>query len=82
MNNIETAVEALWTTMDNAPWNTEVLLTGSSGFFAPHHRFVINGYRKRDWHGGDWNDASGTHLSERGWEPTHWQPLADRYQTR
>ena len=66
-----------WTTMDSAPWNTEVLLTGSSGVGKPHDRFVINGYRKRDWHGGEWNDATGTQLSEAYGEPTHWQPLME-----
>ena len=28
---------------------------------------VINGYRVRDWHQGEWNDATGTPLSECGW---------------
>lgn len=30
---------------------------------------------QRDWHQGQWNDATGTHLSECGWTPTHWMPL-------
>lgn len=65
-----------WQPIETAPWNAEVLLTGKSGYREPHDRFIINGYRVRDWHHGEWNDATGTHLSERGWgSPTHWMPL-------
>ena len=64
----------VWRPIESAPWETEVLLTGDSGYIAPHDRFVINGYREPDWHGGAWNDATGSPLSDHGWEPTHWAP--------
>lgn len=67
----------MWKTIESAPWNKEVLLTGESGYMKPHDRFIINGYRIRDWHQGEWNDATGTRLSERCWEPTHWMELPD-----
>ncbi len=64
-----------WELIDSAPWGEEVMLTGNSRYWLPHDRFFINGYRVRDWHNGDWNDATGTRLSENGWHPTHWLPL-------
>lgn len=66
-----------WRAMDTAPWDEEVLLKGPSGYIAPHDIFIINGYRVRDWHQGQWNDATGTHLSECGWTPTAWKPLEE-----
>jgi len=62
----------LWQSIETAPYGKEVLLTGESGYVEPHDRFIINGYRVRDWHQGKWNDATGTPLSDRGWEPSHW----------
>ena len=65
-----------WQPIETAPWGEEVLLTGESGYGKPHDRFIINGYRVKDWHQGEWNDATGTHLGECGWgNPTHWAPL-------
>lgn len=64
-----------WQPIDTAPWETEVLVTGQSGYIKPHDKFMVNAYRVMDWHQGAFNDATGTHLSERGWEPTHWMPL-------
>lgn len=61
-----------WQPISTAPWNKTVLLTGDSGYAAPHDKFIINGYREKDWHGGNWNDATGTPLRDAGWEPTHW----------
>ena len=61
--------------IESAPWGVEVLLFGESGCNKPHDRFVINGYRLKDWHMGEWNDSTGTPLSDSGWHPTHWQPL-------
>ena len=66
-----------WISIDKAPWDKEVVLTGDSGYCEPHNRFIINGYRVRIWHDGEWNDATGTRLSEMGWEPTHWQQLLE-----
>ena len=63
-----------WQPIETAPWDKEVLLTGSSGYVT-YKKFIINGYRVRDWHQGEWNDVTGTHLSETGWKPTHWMPL-------
>lgn len=69
------AIPGGWQPIETAPWETEVLLFGPSGYLKPHDKFFINGYRVRDWHQGGWNDATGTHLSECGWKPTHWMPL-------
>lgn len=64
-----------WLPIDEAPWNTEVLLTGPSGCSTKSGRFIINGYRCHDWHGGKWNDLTGTLLEDSGWEPYGWLPL-------
>lgn len=61
--------------MESAPWDIEVMLKGDSGYRKPHDTFYINGYRQRDWHNGAWNDATGTHLSERGWVPKFWRRI-------
>jgi len=61
-----------WKPIKTAPWDREVLLTGKSGYIPPHDVFIVNGYRVPRWHGGLWNDATGTLLLERGWNPTHW----------
>ena len=66
-----------WQPIETAPWNAEVLLTGESGYCKPHDRFYINGYRVKDWHRGEWNDATGTRLSDAGWTPSHWMPLPE-----
>ena len=58
--------------MDDAPWERVVLLTGCSGYIKPHNRFIINGYRVPDWHQGQWNDVTGTLLSDSGWIPDGW----------
>ena len=58
--------------IQSAPFGREVLLTGSSGYNAPHDTFIINGYRVHDWHGGAFNDATGTPLSDNGWTPKYW----------
>ncbi len=73
----EPELNSTWHPIDTAPWNKEVLLTGKSGYIKPHDRFIINGYRVYGWHQSEWNDATGTHLSERGWNPTHWMPLTE-----
>jgi hypothetical protein len=65
----------MWKSIESAPWGKEVLLTGESGYIKPHDRFIINGYRIKDWHQGQWNDATGTRLSDAGWEPKHWMEL-------
>jgi len=61
-----------WRPMGEAPWDTEVLLTGPSGYSTKSRRFVINGYRLKDWHAGRWNDMTGTPLEDNGWEPDGW----------
>ena len=63
-----------WQPIETAPAQVEVLLTGKSGYCAPHDKFIVNGYREPDWHHGEWNDPCGTRLSECGWTPTHWAP--------
>lgn len=67
-----------WKPIETAPWGQEVLVTGRSGYREPHGQFFVNAYRERDWHSGDWNDATGTRLSDRGWEPTHWSLCPER----
>lgn len=61
-----------WQPIETAPWDRTVLLTGNSGYVKPNDRFIINGFREVDWHGGDWNDETGTQLEDNGWCPTHW----------
>lgn len=63
-----------WQPIETAPWDTEVMLTGDSGY-TTHKAFIINGFRERDWHHGDWNDVTGTKLDDAGWRPTHWAPM-------
>lgn len=65
-----------WQPIETAPWGEEVLVTGGSGCVI-RKRFIINAYRERDWHGGDWNDATGEPLRNHGWVPTHWAPLLE-----
>jgi len=60
--------------IETAPWDWPVLLTGPSGYIAPHDTFITSGYRVKDWHHGEWNDETGTRLSDRGWVPTGWAP--------
>lgn len=60
-----------WNPISDAPWNEEILVTGSSGCVTPYERFFINAYRIKDWHQGQWHDVTGTRLSKQGWEPTH-----------
>ena len=43
----------------------------------PHNIFIINGYRVKDWHQAEWNDVTGTHLSDRGWVPELWTEMND-----
>jgi len=64
-----------WEPIETAPWDTEVLLKGVSGY-TTYSRFIINGYRVHDWHNGTWNNVGGDRLSDNGWEPTHWQTLS------
>jgi hypothetical protein len=66
-----------WRSIDSAPYDTVVLLTGSSGCIAPHDHFILSGYRAKDWHGGHWNDIVGTSLSDYGWEPDGWLPIKE-----
>lgn len=62
-----------WKPIETAPWDKTVLLRGDSGYIAPHNVFVINGYRIRGWHQGEWNDMTGTLLTDAGWEPIEWR---------
>lgn len=63
--------------MDAAPWDKVVMLRGDSGYHKPHEVFVINGYRQRVWHGGGWNDMTGTELNDSGWKPSAWRPCEE-----
>lgn len=67
-----------WHPIETAPWDEEVILTGHSGYAMPHNRFIVNGYRVKDWHQGDWYDITGTLLSDTGWFPTHWTEMIQR----
>lgn len=62
----------IWKPISTAPWGVEVLLTGASGYVAPHDKFITSGYRVHDWHNDAWNDVTGTRLSENGWVPSYW----------
>lgn len=67
----------MWKKMDDAPWDREVLLTGDSGYGGSHSRFYVNGYRLKDWHRGEWNDPTGTQLSDNGWVPDGWMEIEE-----
>lgn len=68
--------EALnWQPIATAPFGREVLLAGKSGYCNPHEVFVVNGYRIVDWHQAEWNDVTGTRLSDRGWWPDVWAEM-------
>ncbi|MFA6198835.1 MAG: hypothetical protein WC679_00260 [Bacteroidales bacterium] len=64
-----------WKPIDKAPWKKTVLLKGNSGYCFPHDIFIINGYRVKDWHQGEWNDVTGTRLSDSGWVPEFWTEI-------
>jgi hypothetical protein len=74
-HDISFAPDAFWQPMETAPWDEIVMLTGDSGYIAPKDRFIINGYRVRDWHQGAWNDVTGTPLMDAGWKPDGWAPV-------
>lgn len=61
-----------WQPIETAPWDKEVVIKGPSGY-TTHPEFLINAYRVKGWHQGDWNDATGNPLSDYGWKPTHWK---------
>lgn len=62
----------VWKPICSAPWGKEVLLTGLSGYCKPHDKFVISGYREKGWHNDEFNDPTGTPLSDAGWVPLYW----------
>lgn len=66
----------MWQPIKTAPYGETVLLIGDSGM-ASRRPFIINGYRWRDYRGGDWLNVQNTRLSDYGVEPTHWMPLPD-----
>lgn len=67
----------MWKSIDGAPWDRVVLLTGNSGYGKPHDRFIINGYRVPYWHNAQWNDVNGTLLSDSGWIPDGWMEVPE-----
>lgn len=66
-----------WKPIATAPWDTEVLVRGKSGYMTKRGEFIINAYRERGWHAGRWNDLTGTPLEDAGWVPTAWRPIED-----
>lgn len=67
-----------WQPIATAPWDRVVLVTGLSGYKGyDKQTFIINAYRIKDWHQGEWNDVTGTRLSEHGWYPKEWCEVYD-----
>lgn len=71
----EVKINVEWQPIETAPWGRVVLLTGDSGYRAPHDRFVCNGYREHDWHQEQFNTVQGNPLGDFGMVPTHWMPM-------
>ncbi len=66
-----------WILIDNpdhnfyAPPGKWLEVCGDSGYVSQRW-FIINAIFERD----AWYDATGTRLSENGWEPTHWRRMS------
>lgn len=56
----------MWKPIETAPWDKTIILKGESGYIKPHDIFIINGYKIASWHQGEFNDVTGTPLTEVG----------------
>lgn len=66
-----------WLPMNLAPDHRLILVQGPSGY-TKHQRYYCSAYRDPDWHGGEFNDVTGTPLSDKfGIEgaPIGWREL-------
>ena len=64
-----------WKSIDTAPWGETVLLCGDSGMCKPNNKTISLGYRRKDYHGGEWNDIQGDYYSDMFPLPTHWTEI-------
>lgn len=63
---------------EQPPHRVPILMTGSSGYVEPNHRFVEAGFYDAQWRPlAPWRNCQGDAVNDSGNYPTHWCLLSD-----